>query len=76
MANIDPKFWGAGLWKTMYSVAESLPNDSKSVSDTQIESIKLFFKVLGDVIPCETCRDNYKEDCIKIQFPKILITKL
>jgi len=75
MSNIDPKYWGSGLWKTMYSIAESLPEDPNNVSKIQIQNIKTFFKVLAEVIPCENCRTNYKSDIIRIQFPKSINNK-
>jgi Erv1 / Alr family len=75
MSNIDPKFWGSGLWKTMYSVAESLPDDTNNVSGAQIQNIKTFFTVLSEVIPCEDCRTNYKSDIIRIEFPRVVNNK-
>ena len=60
MTNIDPHFWGDGLWKFMYSVAFSLPEDN--ISNEVTQAVKTNFESLKFIIPCENCRDNYIKD--------------
>lgn len=56
--SLSPKYWGESLWKVMYSIAYVYP-ETANISDK--EKIDTFYKSLADVIPCDDCRDHYRE---------------
>lgn len=56
--NVDPKSWGPVAWKFLEAVFMSYPTNP-SIRD-EIWMID-FLTVLGDALPCEKCRMNYKE---------------
>jgi len=55
--NLNPKIWGSKGWFFLDSIVLSYP-----VNPTyeQRQSFKLFFTMIGDMIPCMKCRYNYK----------------
>lgn len=56
IGNIKPFWWGPNLWSFMYSFIAVYPeNPDVKV----IESAKLFFIGLKNLIPCENCRISY-----------------
>jgi hypothetical protein len=46
------EFWGKGCWDLLYSIAYSSTDIKKTIE---------FLIVLSDVLPCEDCREHYKE---------------
>jgi FAD-linked sulfhydryl oxidase len=56
MNNIDPKIWGPSTWNFLYYVSLSYP-DSPTLEDKK--NTREFFKLVGKVLPCQTCRNNY-----------------
>lgn len=55
--NVDPKVWGPPAWSFLTAVVtayplRALPNDQIWMAD--------FLTVLGDALPCELCRFDYK----------------
>lgn len=60
MSNVDPKYWGEGLWKFMYSIAASL-NDKTQPGD-RLNAINTFFNILYFILPCDNCSSNYLID--------------
>jgi len=55
--NIDPRTWGKCAWDFLKYIALSYP--SNPCHDTKL-NYKAFFQLLGDVLPCESCQENYK----------------
>ena len=55
--NISPILWGKHLWKYMHYLTLSYP-DNPNFDEQQ--KIKNFFIMIGDYLPCEKCRINYK----------------
>jgi hypothetical protein len=55
--NINPILWGKHLWKYMHYLTLSYP-DNPNFDEQQ--KIKIFFNMIGDYLPCEKCRINYK----------------
>ena len=47
------KVWGAPMWLCLHMIAMNYSQDRK-------HEYKQFFSSLGGVLPCGTCRDNYK----------------
>jgi len=58
--NFNPKIWGPGSWDLVHLVAMSYP-PNPSTQDRQ--NYRSFFLSLGDILPCEKCRQNYKAHC-------------
>ena len=56
-SDIDPKIWGPPAWLFIDSVFKSFPV-SASIQDQKW--MVDFLTVLGDALPCQQCRFNYK----------------
>lgn len=61
MESVSPKFWGPGLWNFLYSISFSY-NSSKPEEEN---NVKTFLHSLGEILPCEQCKQHYKEYLIK-----------
>ena len=61
MESVSPKFWGPGLWNFLYSISFSY-NSSKPEEEN---NVKMFLHSLGEILPCEQCKQHYKEYLIK-----------
>jgi hypothetical protein len=59
MNNINPSIWGPSGWKFLHYITLGFP-DKPSV-DTQKKYID-FFTALQNVLPCENCQLNYKNE--------------
>lgn len=57
MINIKPSLWGPHLWKYMHYFTFSYPEYPTS---DDVNRFKTFFLTIGDFLPCEKCRYNYK----------------
>ena len=57
--NIDynPKIWGPKAWFFIETIILSYPNNP-TLNDKTI--FKNFFNSLANILPCEKCRNNYK----------------
>lgn len=55
---IDPRIWGRPTWDANYYIVLAYP-DKPSEQD-KID-MKNYFMSFGKVLPCGTCRDNYKQ---------------
>jgi FAD-linked sulfhydryl oxidase len=54
----DPTYWGPPAWIFLHSITESYPR--KPNLKKQRET-KIFFKILGEMLPCYTCKINYRK---------------
>lgn len=57
--NIDPKLWGKHFWNTIHYITISYPNNPTT---DQKRNIKLFFELLGGLLPCENCRAHFAKN--------------
>ena len=55
---INPKFWGNHGWNFLIPVAYGYP-DKPSLTDKS--QYKQFFVLVGKVLPCYTCSQNYEK---------------
>lgn len=55
--NLDPKVWGSKGWFFLDSIILSYPEEP---TYEQRKMFKMFFTMVGDMIPCAKCRVNYK----------------
>lgn len=61
---ITQKTWGPYGWKFMHMVALAYPNNP---TDEEKKNYKIFFTILGNILPCQMCADHYKKNLI--EFP-------
>lgn len=54
---ITPEFWGPHGWIFLHSITFNYP-DNPSIEIKQ--KYKRFFELIGDVLPCSVCSENYK----------------
>jgi len=59
---INPKLWGPSGWKFLHYIALGYPN---SPTDEQKKNYYIFFQNLQNVLPCEKCSVNFKENLKK-----------
>lgn len=62
MSNISPEIWGSHGWKFMHYISFTYP-----INPTQEDKInyKKYFTSVGDVLPCQKCRTNFKNHLSK-----------
>jgi hypothetical protein len=60
---MDPKWWGPHCWFFIHSVILGY-SDNPTEADKQ--NFKQFFESLGKVLPCNKCRNNYKQHLMKL----------
>lgn len=58
MININPTLWGPNLWKFMHYLTLSYPEQP---TEYDVNKFKNFFMNIGEYLPCEKCRYNYKD---------------
>ena len=51
-----PKTWGPSLWRAIHFVALGYPSEP---TGSDVAAYGDFFRSLGAVIPCDTCKNNY-----------------
>lgn len=56
---ISPRKWGSCAWTFLHYVALGYPAEGPST--TAIREYYVFLDSLGDVLPCQACRTNYRE---------------
>jgi hypothetical protein len=54
--NIKPYFWGPKLWCSIYSFVSVYPENP---TQELINSAKLFFISIKELLPCKSCRNSY-----------------
>jgi hypothetical protein len=70
--NLNPTVWGPHGWFFIDSIVLSLPN---KLSYEQKNIYKNFFTSLQDVLPCEGCRQHYKQNLIKYPLTDVVLSK-
>jgi hypothetical protein len=70
--NLNPKVWGPHAWFFIDSIVLSLPN---KLTYEQKNIYKNFFTSLQDILPCEGCREHYKQNLIKYPLTDIVLSK-
>ncbi len=58
MYNIDPILWGKHGWAFLHYISLAYP-DNPDI-ETQQKYKNFFINVIGNFLPCESCRLNYK----------------
>ena len=71
--NLNPRIWGPHAWFFLDSVILSLPN---RLNNEQKKIYKDFFTSLQHILPCQACREHYKENLKKYPLTdKVLSSK-
>lgn len=70
--NLNPKVWGPHTWFFLDSVVLSLPN---KLNYEQKNIYKNFFTSLQNILPCEACREHYKENLKKYPLTDEILSK-
>lgn len=55
---MNTQIWGPGTWLFIHSVCLNYP---ETPTQKDKERVVQFFTLLGEVLPCKYCRDNYQE---------------
>lgn len=56
--SLTPQYWGDPIWKVMYIIAYTTPNEA---DENRKDMLELFYEILGELLPCPECKDHYKE---------------
>jgi hypothetical protein len=70
--NLNPQVWGPHGWFFIDSIVLSLPN---KLNYEQKNIYKNFFTSLQDILPCEGCREHYKQNLIKYPLTEEVLSK-
>ena len=58
MVDEDPAVWGESFWVVMRKIAEQYPTQNPS---HEVRTAAAgWFNALGELLPCQKCRENYK----------------
>jgi len=57
MNNISPLIWGPPGWKFLHYITFSYPTNPTNDDKTNYMN---FFNSIGNILPCSSCRTNYK----------------
>ena len=56
--NLRTKIWGPPMWFSLACILMGYPEENPTKRQKKI--YKQFLTILGDVLPCNLCRDSYK----------------
>lgn len=59
---MDSNIWGSHAWLFLHTITLNYPENPNKFDK---EKYKNFFENLGNVIPCEVCKDHYKKNIKK-----------
>jgi len=59
---MQTRVWGPAGWIFLHSIAQNYPWEPTAEKK---ESYKLFFSLIGDILPCRYCRESYKHFIIE-----------
>jgi hypothetical protein len=68
---ITQKTWGPYGWKFIHMVALAYPNNP---TNEDKENYKIFFTILGNVLPCQLCADHYKQNLINFPLTEYILS--
>lgn len=52
--------WGPGAWKFLHAATFA---QEETISAEQQERLKMFFELIGHVLPCGKCQEHYRSYC-------------
>lgn len=69
-ANFNPQEWGGKAWNFIHVIAQSYPTNP-TLTDKQL--YKDYFRLLGRILPCESCCVNYQKHWNKYPIDDYLV---
>jgi mitochondrial FAD-linked sulfhydryl oxidase len=69
--NIDPKLWGSSYWDMIHYTAIAYP---EYPTNEDKENIKIFISSLSNILPCEKCRNHFKNNLLLIPLSNDVIS--
>jgi hypothetical protein len=66
------KIWGPKYWKLFHVISALYPNDP---NENDIKMARIFLKSIGEIIPCPTCAQHYKDNFLKFSIKDGLKSK-
>ena len=71
-SNISPGVWGEAGWIFLRNIAKGYPDKPTPLDK---ERYKKYFEMVGEVLPCSRCRQNYKQHWKEIPITNYLNDK-
>jgi hypothetical protein len=71
MYNINPLLWGPHLWKFMHYLTLSYPDNPDIAEQNKFRN---FFMMIGQYLPCEKCRVNYKTNIQTLPLTDVVLS--
>ena len=62
---ISPSIWGPVFWKTIHMIGATYP---RKPTEKDKNDYYTYFKNLGNILPCSTCRNNYNKHIQEMGF--------
>lgn len=72
MGSINPEIWGPVFWNTINILAINYPEKPNIQDQNNITS---FLTNLKNILPCEKCRNHYKENIEKFPISQALTSR-
>ena len=69
---MEPNIWGEKAWFFLHTITLSLP---ENISENLQKDIYIYFSLLQKLLPCPSCKDNYKKHLVKYPLNNRLKTK-
>jgi hypothetical protein len=71
MQNINPNIWGTHGWTFMHYITLAYPENP---SEEDKKNIKTYFTNVGKILPCYSCRLNYKKHLHKRPLTSMVVS--
>ena len=72
---LDPYCWGSTLWHSMHSIAAGYPLVVEN-NDPIRNEYAIFYESLQNILPCEACREHYKQNLLELPINDYLGSRL
>ena len=69
---MDPNVWGKHGWIFLHSITMAYPE--KPTENDKV-NYKTFFQLLSNVLPCDVCREHFKQYIYEIPIDNALVNK-
>jgi hypothetical protein len=69
---MKPSIWGPHLWTSIHLIALGYPEEPSSLDKS---NYKTFFTILGTVLPCSNCSQNYAKHFLELPIDSFLGNK-
>lgn len=71
--NINPQLWGNSGWEFMHWITLGYSSNPSYKEKTEMKN---FFNTIGNILPCNSCRINFKKHLIKYPLnEKVLLNR-